>query len=250
MKKINWKVFGYLLFAVMFAYSQNSVFAQYDQNKGSNRTSGNTNVQDQSRNNQNNDQSNVAGMDTTGREQQFRQIAKEMSTDLMNRVNLSLEQAAEISDILVDYQKDVAEVKDRRWQNDNNNTGLRTSPDRTGTGTTGGATTGTTNTDRGEGTTGTTTTDDATRGTGNDDGTMTGNADANDLMQEFRNIDEEANSQIENALEENQIQKYMSVKKDWWSKVKSRVHQSSPMDNNLNIQNNGMDNQNPDNKTK
>lgn len=154
----------------------------------------------------------------------------------------------------MDYQKDVAEIKDRRREDNNDNTGLRTSPDRTGTGTTGGATTGTTDAGRNDGTTGTTgttTTDNATR-TDNDNtnGTMTGNADANDLMEEFRNADEEANSQIEDALEDNQIQKYMSVKKDWWAKVKSRVHQSNPIENNLNIEHNGMDNNNSDNNKK
>ncbi len=54
------------------------------------------------------------------------------------------------------------------------------------------------------------------------------------IQTELRDLDKETNEEIEDALEEEQVSQYVSIKREWWSKVKDFVH--SP--NAANMQNN------------
>lgn len=122
----------------------------------------------------------------------FEPYAKMMATELMQKLNLSLQQAADIQDALVDYQKSVADIREKSMGNTRDEN-VRVA-DNTG------------------------------RRSDNRSDNVVGSNRRNENMSEFRDIDNSANDKIVNVLEDTQKSKYERVKNQWWKEVKDRVY--------------------------
>lgn len=125
---------------------------------------------------------------------QFEQFAKDMSVDLMRKLDLSLEKAADIEDALINYQKSIADAqKDRMNENRSNvadNTGSVKSRNQ--------------------------------RDMKNENVGSSRNERSNEMQSAIRSADDK----IVDVLNDNQKPKYEKVKKQWWRDVQSRVSSS------------------------
>lgn len=122
---------------------------------------------------------------------QFEQFAKDMSVDLMRKLDLSLEKAADVEDVLIDYQKNIADAqKDRMDQNRNNvadNTGsVKSRRDR-------------------------------------DNENVGSSRNRSNFSNEMQSAIKSADDKIVDVLNDNQKPKYEKVKKQWWKDVQSRI---------------------------
>ncbi len=131
------------------------------------------------------------------------QVAKDMAVELMQRINLTMEQTTEITEILEEYISDVREIH----QNKN---------------------LGTENVDSEKEL-------EYREEVADEEGNLTDNREAIETdvdalrgnlgtNEDLSDLDREANSEIEDVLEEDQIDAYMFIKKDWWNNVKQRVY--------------------------
>lgn len=151
----------------------------------------------------------------------FRPTAMTLAQDLQSRLTLTNDQVEEITDILVDYKNEIADIK--RDKSDE----MRASREdgTTDTGTTG---TGTTRTESDR-------TDVAESDTGDagltDDNEMIGGR--TDYTEKFREADVSANEDIEGVLEKEQLARYIQIKRDWWDTVKERVHTEAANQNQM-----------------
>lgn len=144
----------------------------------------------------------------TGKSTSYYKIAREMTIKLLEKVNISFDQAGDIEEILISYQEDIAEVKNR--------------------GTSRATDQGVTDVD----------TVDEDRTTTEEDREILGGMDNDENLRE---IDKETNSEIEDVFTAEQMNTYLFVKEDWWNEVKSRVYGT---ENELDI--NNQDQQNTD----
>jgi hypothetical protein len=139
-----------------------------------------------------NSEKNDKTASTSGNQDQnakFEPFAKQMATELMQKLNLSLQQAADVQDALIDYQKSIVDIrqKDSDHNRDNN---VRVA-----------------NNDRNR--------DNRSENVG---------SSKDNRMSEFRDIDDSANDKIEKVFDnDNQKTKYEKVKKQWWKEVKDKV---------------------------
>lgn len=122
---------------------------------------------------------------------QFEQFAKDMSVDLMKKLDLSLEKAADVEDVLIDYQKSIADAqKDRMDENRSNvadNTGsVKSRRDR-------------------------------------NNENVGSSRNRNEFSNEMQSAIKSADDKIVDVLNDNQKPKYEKVKKQWWRDVQSRV---------------------------
>ncbi|MDP4173845.1 MAG: hypothetical protein Q8933_07755 [Bacteroidota bacterium] len=134
---------------------------------------------------------NADKSDNNDLSRRFEPYAKMMATELMQKLNLSLQQAADIQDALVDYQKSVADIRQKSMGSRDENVRVA---DNTG------------------------------RRNENRSDNVVGSNRRNENMSEFRDIDNSANDKIVNVLEDNQKSKYERVKTQWWKEVKDRVY--------------------------
>lgn len=111
------------------------------------------------------------------------EFARKMAMDLMKELNLSLNQAADIQQALISYQEDIADARRDTYRDEDNDSR------------------------------------NVSRNEENDRNNVTGST-RNEKMSE---IDESANDEIENVLTEKQKPEYLKIKKQWWSKVKTRL---------------------------
>lgn len=224
-----------IVLALLLSFS--SILAQYDNTDENTNTQNQGNQQDQTRTDQ--DQTgtgidNMMGNDQG--EEAFRQTALQLANDLIARVNLQQDKSEDIADILVDYRNNIADIKQ---QHKNDMTGMTGTDDVTGTGTTGEGTdmTGTDQDDQ-------TRTEDQTGVTDGDDESMVGGTEGTNLQDAYREADMDANEKVEDAIGEENIQQYLSIKREWWSDVKDKVHASLSATGTMNNEmNNQMDNQ-------
>lgn len=133
---------------------------------------------------------NAGGEDKDKDNPQFEQFAKDMSVDLMRKLDLSLEKAADIEDALIDYQKNIADAeKDRMDQNRSNvadnNAGVKSRRDR--------------------------------------NNENVGSSRRNNISNEMQSAIKSADDKVTDVLNDNQKPKYEKVKKSWWRDVQSRV---------------------------
>lgn len=149
-------------------------------------------------------------VDTAG-QNSHNQIARDMAIKLLQKTNITFEQAGEVEEILIDYQSDIAEAKNR---------GTTTATDQSVTDTETG-----TETDTDE-----------------DNNEMLGGMgnDAN-----LSEIDRETNSKIEDVFDDDQMNTYLFVKEDWWNELKAKVYGTEDQDNQgmQNDQNQDLNNQ-------
>lgn len=161
----------------------------------------------------------------------FRQTALTLAQDLQSRLTLSNDQVDKITDILVDYKDDIADIK-KDMASDYNNNDHNAVTDKTGT--------------KG---TGTTKTESDRPGVAKNDSTdnnMLGGK--TDYSEKFRDADVSANDDIEGVLEEGQLAKYVQIKRDWWDTVKERAHSAASSKNHMeNSEDNDSDNDNDNN---
>jgi len=119
------------------------------------------------------------------------QIAKDMSVELMQRLNLTMEQTSSVTEIIKDYVDQVREIqKNAQAQTGNGNntdtSGLNMAFEKT---------------------------DDYNTG-------LRGNSAIQDDLEK---VNLEANKEIEDKLKEDQLSTYNFIKNEWWDKLKSRV---------------------------
>lgn len=208
-----------------------TVLAQYDNTDENTNTQNQGNQQDQTGTELDNMMGNDQG------EEAFRLTAIQLANDLISRVNLQQDKSEEIADIIVDYRNNIADIK---HQNRSDMTGMTGTDDATGTGTTDEGTdmTGTDND-------GQTEAGDQTGVVGDDDEGLVGGTEGSDAQEAYREADMEANEKIEDAIGDENIQQYLSVKREWWSDVKDKVHASLKgtglMDNHMDNQGTGTD---------
>lgn len=123
----------------------------------------------------------------------FEQFAKDMSVDLMRKLDLSLEKAADIEDALIDYQKNIADAqKDLREDHTivaDNRSDTRSRSRRDG---------------------------DNMENVGS-------SKSRSDMSNEMQSAIRSADDKIVDVLNDNQKPKYDKVKKQWWKDVQSRV---------------------------
>jgi len=237
-------------------------FAQYETNPDTQQTQGTdqgtqTDQQGQTNQGTQGNQDNQ-GTDMLGGQDddQFRQTAMTLAQDLQSRLTLTNDQVEEVTDILVDYKNEISDIK--RDKSDEARATGNAGDDATGTtgtGTTGTGTTGTGET--GTGTTGTGTTDTETdrtdvagdtteTGITGEDNEMLGGR--TDYAEKFREADVSANEDIEGVLEEEQLARYIQIKRDWWDTVKDRVHSAAASENQMeNAEDEGILNNNNNN---
>lgn len=197
-------------------------FAQYDTNKSDQGTG--TNQDPQTDQTTPMDRTGVLGQD----EDAFRQTAMTLAQDLQSRLTLTNDQVEEVTDILVDYKDEIADIKrdksdEMRASGDRdldttNRTGIETDrPDIVG---------------------------DETDNTDNNE--MLGGR--TDYQEKFREADISANEDIEGVLEEEQLARYIQIKRDWWDTVKERVHSAAAMHNTMEDSEGVLDNNNDNRK--
>lgn len=124
---------------------------------------------------------------------QFEQFAKDMSVDLMKKLDLSLEKAADVEDVLINYQKSIADAqKDRMDENRSNvadnNGSVKSRSQR----------------DR-------------------DNEYVGSSRNRSDYSNEMQSAIKSADDKIVDVLNDNQKPKYDKVKKQWWRDVQSRI---------------------------
>lgn len=157
----------------------------------------NKNISDNRSDRDNNKSGNITDKD---QDSKFEPFAKEMATELMQKLNLSLQQAADIQDALIDYQKSIADVRNKEYNDsrrDDNNVRVADN-----------------------------------RNADNRRENVVGSRNTrNERMEEFRDIDNSANDKIVNVLEDNQKAKYDRAKKQWWKEVKDKVYASIQREN-------------------
>ncbi|MGE5350677.1 MAG: hypothetical protein ACM3P0_01240 [Acidobacteriota bacterium] len=144
------------------------------------------------------DKADISGEDKDKDNPQFEQFAKDMSVDLMRKLDLSLEKAADIEDVLINYQKNIADAeKDRMEKNRSNvadNTGsVKSRRDR-----------------------------DRDRNNEN----VGSSKNRNDFSNEMQSAIKSADDKITDVMNDNQKPKYEKVKKQWWRDVQSRITSS------------------------
>ncbi|MGE5410119.1 MAG: hypothetical protein ACM3MI_04095, partial [Clostridiales bacterium] len=135
---------------------------------------------------------NADKSDNNDLSRRFEPYAKMMATELMQKLNLSLQQAADIQDALVDYQKSVADIREKSMGSSRDEN-VRV-------------------------------TDNTGRRNETRSDNVVGSNRRNENMSEFKDIDNSANDKIVNVLEDNQKSKYERVKNQWWKEVKDRVY--------------------------
>jgi hypothetical protein len=160
-------------------------------------------------------------------------FADKMAKNLMSKIGLTLEETEKVRDVLIDYQEDVMDVRERY----SNNTMAGTAKENNNkNGTTSNKT-------------------DNTPITNDNNNEVVGgnNTDENDKIEAYQDADRDANDKIENALEETKITQYNSIKKDWWSQIKNHIHsvkisKVEKENDNLNINRNDGINPGPNNR--
>lgn len=157
----------------------------------------------------NKDRIDMNDNDTTGMEEKFHKNAKALSISLMKKVNLTLEQAAKVKDILVDYQKDVYDTRGKNVSDENDHQYNGTN----------------------------TVVDNKNSDNKDNDRELTGGE--NKLTSELNRVDKKANDDIENVLNKEQLKKYLNYKNGWWKEIKDKVysketHKNRSLNNNSN----------------
>lgn len=177
MKKEKLRSFAvYVVFLMMFAFSGVQL-----------------NAQDRSVTNSTND--NNTSLTEKGKE--FMPKAQELSLDLMRRVGFSLEEAAAVRDVLIDYKENIAEAQEEFREKSNQRES-----------------------------------EIGSKGNSRNDKIPVHGGDASyrnappDLMNEYRQADKEADEKIAGVLSDSEAEKYRQVKDQWWNKVKDEVFSS------------------------
>jgi hypothetical protein len=142
------------------------------------------------------DNNNAGSEDKDKENPQFEQFAKDMSVDLMKKLDLSLEKAADVEDALIDYQKSIADAQKSRMDEDRSNTADNT-----------GSVRSRNQRDR-------------------DNENVGSSRNRNNFSNEMQSAIRSADDKIVDVLNDNQKPKYEKVKKQWWKNVQSRISSS------------------------
>ncbi len=144
------------------------------------------------------DEANLIGENDENRTR-YDAFAKEMATELMNKLNLSLQQAADVKEALVNYQKDVTE-KRRDLADDYTDDNLAMNDDE----------------DRNV--------IDDNRSEKRAEAENERNEMVGSAKREFVDIDNAVNDDIRNVLTDSQKPKYEQIKDSWFNDLKTQAH--------------------------
>ncbi|HEX2867323.1 MAG TPA: hypothetical protein VHO03_09790 [Ignavibacteriales bacterium] len=140
------------------------------------------------------DKADVSGENKDKDNPQFEQFAKDMSVDLMRKLDLSLEKAADIEDVLINYQKNIADAEKDRMNENRSNVAMNSSV--------------------------------KSRSNQNSRDENVGSSRNSNMSNEIQSAIRSADDKVKDVLNDNQKTKYDRVKKQWWKDVQSRVSSS------------------------
>lgn len=140
------------------------------------------------------DKADVSGEDKDKDNPQFEQFAKDMSVDLMRKLDLSLEKAADIEDVLIKYQQNIADAEKDRMNENRSNVAENSSV--------------------------------KSRSNQRNREENVGSSRESSMSNEIQSAIRSADDKVKDVLNDNQKPKYDKVKKQWWKDVQSRVSSS------------------------